>query len=114
MSQDVDVRVKHERKLKVFKQILMEVGEDPFEGLAMIDAVQRLGIDYHFQGEIEQILQRHYMIITNGSTTHHHQHNLKEIALRFRLLRQEGYNVPAGGIYLFSWPQIFVEVVSLT
>ncbi|TXG49651.1 hypothetical protein EZV62_025526 [Acer yangbiense] len=92
---DVDVRVKHERKLKVFKQILIEVGEDPFEGLAMIDAVQRLGIDYHFQGEIEQILQRHYMIITNGSTTHHHQHNLQEIALRFRLLRQEGYNVPA-------------------
>ncbi|KAK1557625.1 hypothetical protein Q3G72_028318 [Acer saccharum] len=92
---NVDVRVKHERKLKVFKQILIEVGEDPFEGLAMIDAIQRLGIDYHFQGEIEQILQRHYMIITNGSTTHHHQHNLQEIALRFRLLRQEGYNVPA-------------------
>ncbi|TXG47230.1 hypothetical protein EZV62_026524 [Acer yangbiense] len=96
---DVDVRVKHERKLKVFKQILIEVGEDPFEGLAMIDAVQRLGIDYHFQGEIEQILQRHYMIITNGSTTHHHQHNLQEIALRFRLLRQEGYNVPAGDVF---------------
>ncbi|KAI9198097.1 hypothetical protein LWI28_010100 [Acer negundo] len=92
---DVDVRDKHERKLKVFKQVLIEVGEDPFEGLAMIDAVQRLGIDYHFQGEIEQILQRNYMITTNGSTTHHHQHNLQEIALRFRLLRQEGYNVPA-------------------
>ncbi|KAK4858994.1 hypothetical protein QYF36_025004 [Acer negundo] len=92
---DVDVRDKHERKLKVFKQVLIEVGEDPFEGLAMIDAVQRLGIDYHFQGEIEQILQRNYMITTNGNTTHHHQHNLQEIALRFRLLRQEGYNVPA-------------------
>ncbi|KAL5774684.1 hypothetical protein ACOSP7_012241 [Xanthoceras sorbifolium] len=88
---DVDVYVKYAQKLKVFKQILIGVGEDPFEGLAMIDAVQRLGIDYHFQAEIEEILQRHYMIITNG----YHSHDLQEVALRFRLLRQQGYNVPA-------------------
>ncbi|KAL5777214.1 hypothetical protein ACOSP7_010140 [Xanthoceras sorbifolium] len=57
----------------------------------MIDAVQRLCIDCHFEAEIEEILQRHYMIITNG----HHYHDLQEVALRFRLLRQQGYNAPA-------------------
>ncbi|KAK4857536.1 hypothetical protein QYF36_002216 [Acer negundo] len=36
----------HARKLKVFKHILGQVGEDPSEGLAMIDAVQRTGEDH--------------------------------------------------------------------
>ncbi|CBI41006.3 unnamed protein product, partial [Vitis vinifera] len=58
----------------------------------MIDAIQRLGIDYHFKEEIEAVLQRQYMKAgTHGESIQ----DLYEVALRFRLLRQEGYHVPA-------------------
>ncbi|XP_044460821.1 (3S,6E)-nerolidol synthase 1-like isoform X1 [Mangifera indica] len=87
-----DIHVEHVRKLKAFKHMIGKIGEDSFEGLVIIDAVQRLGIDYHFQNEIQQILRRQYVISTSDSFQHHHC--LQEISLRFRLLRQEGFNVP--------------------
>ncbi|KAL5839747.1 hypothetical protein ACOSQ4_012355 [Xanthoceras sorbifolium] len=93
---ECDIHDEHAQNVKVFKRILSEVGEDPSQGLAMIDAVQRVGIDYHFQDEIEQILPRQYMIAANTYGDYdHHDHDLQEVALRFRLLRQEGYDVPA-------------------
>ncbi|XP_031287270.1 (3S,6E)-nerolidol synthase 1-like [Pistacia vera] len=86
-----DIHVEHARKLKAFKHMLSRVRKDSFEGLAIIDAVQRLGIDYHFQEEIQQIIRRQYVISATYPFQHHY---LQEIPLRFRLLRQEGYNVP--------------------
>ena len=59
----------------------------------MIDAVQRLGIDYYFQEEIGTILHRQYV---ESSARDDSGHCLNEVALRFRLLRQQGYHVPAG------------------
>ncbi|KAH9649814.1 S-(+)-linalool synthase [Citrus sinensis] len=81
----------HAKKLEVIKHILIKLGDDDsFEGLAMIDVVQRLGIDYYFQHEIELILQRQYSIFfTDGDR----YNDLQEVALRFRLLRQQGYYV---------------------
>ncbi|KAH9748310.1 S-(+)-linalool synthase [Citrus sinensis] len=87
-----DIQVEHSRKLKDLKHIFSLVGGNSFEGLVMIDAVQRLGIEYLFKDEIEEILQRQYII---SSTCGGHLHDLQEVALRFRLLRQEGYYVPA-------------------
>ncbi|KAA8519937.1 hypothetical protein F0562_014153 [Nyssa sinensis] len=82
-----DFVIQHAQKLKEVKHVFSKVGEDPLEGLIMIDAVQRLGIDYHFQEEIESVLQNQFMGTENN--------NLYEVSLRFRLLRQEGYHVPA-------------------
>nr|QGX02119.1 sesquiterpene synthase 2 [Tripterygium wilfordii] len=81
----------HAHKVKDFKQIINVAGEDPSEGLAIIDAVQRLGVDHHFQDEIHTILQKHYTL-ANGTTTHG---DCMITSLRFRLLRQEGYYVSA-------------------
>ncbi|KAF9672217.1 hypothetical protein SADUNF_Sadunf11G0017700 [Salix dunnii] len=78
-------------KLKKIKHFLRKEGEDPIQGLAMIDAIQRLGVDYHFQEEIDSILARQSML----SRTFHSENNLYETALRFRLLRQQGYHVSA-------------------
>ena len=65
----------------------------------MIDAMQRLNIDYHFQEEIDTFLQRQYVISsTNGGV---YGHDLHQVALYFRLLRQQGHYVPAGWFFFF-------------
>ncbi|KAG6642637.1 hypothetical protein CIPAW_09G153600 [Carya illinoinensis] len=85
--------VQHAKKLEVCRNVLRNVVAeeeelDPFEGLSMIDAVQCLNIDYHFQEEIEAILRRQYVkYITHGEYGHHDELNV--VALRFRLLRQQ-------------------------
>lgn len=86
----------------MFKDTFRKVGEDCFEGLVLVDAVQRLGVDYHFRKEIEEILQRQYsmMVSTDKYDQRHDDQSLREVALRFRLLRQEGYNVDAGIFYV--------------
>lgn len=59
----------------------------------MIDAVQRLGIDYYFQEEIGAILQKQFMMFNHNRDCNYCLH---EVVLRFRLLRQEGYFASAG------------------
>ncbi|XVF25946.1 hypothetical protein REPUB_Repub13aG0257800 [Reevesia pubescens] len=90
-----EFRIEHANKLEAFKRIFKEVGEDSLQGMAMIDAIQRLGIDHHFQQEIEKVLQKQYMYMLS-CTNSFHDYDLHEVSLRFRLLRQEGYFVPAG------------------
>ena len=57
--------------------------------LKLIDAIQRLGVAYHFEKEIDEALEKYY---------HHGDHDgdLDSVALRFRLLRQHGYDVSCG------------------
>jgi hypothetical protein len=52
------------QKLKKFKNILSKNIEDPLEGLNMVNLILRLGIEYHYQEEIEAILQRQYAIFS--------------------------------------------------
>ncbi|KAK3431799.1 hypothetical protein EUGRSUZ_E03602 [Eucalyptus grandis] len=54
--------------------------------------IQRLGIKPLFQEQIKAILRWQY---THFTSLNHGKDNVYEIALRFRLLRQEGYDVPA-------------------
>ncbi|KAJ1376355.1 Terpenoid cyclases/protein prenyltransferase alpha-alpha toroid [Sesbania bispinosa] len=88
-----DLCIKHSEKLKMVKHELSNVGENSLKGLHMIDAMQRLNIDYHFQEEIETFLQRNYVNSTTNSCGS--GHDLHETALQFRLLRQQGHFVPA-------------------
>ncbi|CAI0389240.1 unnamed protein product [Linum tenue] len=57
--------------------------------LHLIDVVERLGIGYHFEAEIDEQLRQVY----NGMMNR--QDQLFTTALRFRLLRQHRYNVPS-------------------
>ncbi|VFQ84629.1 unnamed protein product [Cuscuta campestris] len=62
---------------------------DTVEKLKFIDLLERLGISYHFEKEIEDHL--HHI-----STIAHHQHHyndLETVALQFRLLRQHGFHI---------------------
>ncbi|XP_044494132.1 (-)-germacrene D synthase-like [Mangifera indica] len=80
-------KLKHEIK----KMLLAEVNK-PAQKLELIDAIQRLGVSYHFETEIDQVLDQIYQ---------HHQHinfrddndDLYFISLEFRLLRQQGYRI---------------------
>ncbi|RVW86364.1 (3S,6E)-nerolidol synthase 1, chloroplastic [Vitis vinifera] len=82
----------HAQKLKEVKHVFSKLGEDAMESMMMIDAIQRLGIDHHFEEEIEAVLQKQYM---KSSIHGDCDEDLYEVALRFRLLRQEGYTCPA-------------------
>ncbi|CAN0903622.1 Probable terpene synthase 3 [Linum grandiflorum] len=59
------------------------------EKLNLVDVVQRLGIGYHFEEEIQQLLQQVYDDNENVD------YNLETVSLRFRLLRQHGFDVPS-------------------
>ncbi|KAL3752983.1 hypothetical protein ACJRO7_000389 [Eucalyptus globulus] len=58
--------------------------------LEFIDVVQRLGLGYHFETEIKNALGSIY----NNTEDAQISDNLYATSLRFRLLRQHGYNVP--------------------
>ncbi|KAL9356746.1 hypothetical protein Peur_049999 [Populus x canadensis] len=61
----------------------------PSEKLKFMDIVLRLGIGYHFEGEINDIIEHAY----NTYHDNNFDDDLFTVALRFRLLRQYGYNV---------------------
>lgn len=67
----------------------------------MVDAMQRLNIDYHFQDEIDAFLQRQYVI--SSPNWGDYGNDFHQIALCFRLFRQHGYYVPAGRFHIFIY-----------
>ncbi|CAL5342397.1 unnamed protein product [Camellia sinensis] len=72
--------------------MLVAANDQPSEKLNFIDAIQRLGVSYHFESEIETALQHIY----ETDYDHHDDkanNDLYTIALLFRLLRQQGYPI---------------------
>ncbi|KAF2285862.1 hypothetical protein GH714_008471 [Hevea brasiliensis] len=68
------------------RRMLIEIGTDqPDQKLSLIDGVQRLGVGYHFKSEIEDALKKLY------HDSNYNQNDLYTVALRFRLLRQNGF-----------------------
>lgn len=67
--------------------------EKQVDELIMIDAIQRLGLEYYFQEDIHRVLEKHHLKVT---TMDEDGGNLHDVALRFRLLRHAGYNVSEG------------------
>ncbi|KAK0598882.1 hypothetical protein LWI29_000321 [Acer saccharum] len=79
------------------KRMLMvvDVNNKPLQKLDLIDAVQRLGISYHFETEIDEILEtihkdRHVSGLIDDNNVDDHLHS---ISLQFRLLRQHGHKI---------------------
>ncbi|KAK4539090.1 hypothetical protein RGQ29_031979 [Quercus rubra] len=74
------------------RRMLMAPIDNLLEKLELIDAIQHLGVSYHFEGEIDEVLQQihkyHYTCDVQESDD-----ALYTIALHFRLLRQQGYNI---------------------
>ncbi|WOG85266.1 hypothetical protein DCAR_0104454 [Daucus carota subsp. sativus] len=66
---------------------------EPLEQLELIDHLQRLGLAYHFEEEINRSLKTIHCQTNEGNQ----ENGLHETALKFRLLRQHGlYTSPEG------------------
>ncbi|MED6131503.1 hypothetical protein PIB30_010256 [Stylosanthes scabra] len=82
--------------LKEAKHVMNKlINEDPMESLCMVDFIQRLGIDHHFQDHIEAALEKQHFIVSRDPIHFVQTHQLYKLALSFRLLRQGGYSVNA-------------------
>ncbi|XP_039144335.1 (-)-germacrene D synthase-like [Dioscorea cayenensis subsp. rotundata] len=79
--------------VKDVKILLKDANGSMREEMQLIDALQRLGVAYHFEQEINEAL---CFINTTSSSGHHSysDNDLHFVALRFRLLRQHHYYVP--------------------
>ncbi|CAI9756541.1 unnamed protein product [Fraxinus pennsylvanica] len=87
--------MEYEQKLKDVRELLKsEELENQIESLMLVDAIQRLGVDYHFQEEIEAVLQRHYMEATTSFDGYSY-YCLHDLSLFFRLLREHGFFIHA-------------------
>ncbi|XP_042518571.1 (3S,6E)-nerolidol synthase 1-like [Macadamia integrifolia] len=89
---DDGLRIKHVEKCMETRFTFYQL-EDPLESMIMIDALQRLGIDYHFEHDIKTLLDKHSGSLSLASSPFRDQ-NLHDVALHFRLLRQAGYWIP--------------------
>lgn len=82
-------------KQEVRKMLQAAAHHQPQQQLKLINDIQRLGVAYHFEAEIEAALSKINDIYPEvcGSET---EDGLHMISLCFRLLRQHGFNVPSG------------------
>ncbi|KAH6786409.1 hypothetical protein C2S52_005961 [Perilla frutescens var. hirtella] len=69
--------------------LLQQTQNDSTFKLELIDSIQRLGVGYHFEKEIHNSLR--YIYEYYGTKNND---DLRVVALRFRLLRQQGFHVP--------------------
>nr|QPL17964.1 terpene synthase [Lathyrus odoratus] len=82
---------KYANKLRVLREevrMMFKKMENEVDQLEFIDVLQRLGVDYHFTNEIRNMLDNIYSTETSNL-----KNNLYATALKFRLLRQHGYDI---------------------
>ncbi|KAG2677979.1 hypothetical protein I3760_12G121600 [Carya illinoinensis] len=77
-------------------RMLMAPVYKPSQKLELIDAIQRLSVSYHFKSEIDSVLQEIYKYYYySEDELEISSHGLYTVALYFRLLRQQSYNIPS-------------------
>ena len=91
---------KYAGKIEELKQevrvMLKKTEDEPLALLEHIDALQRLGISYHFENEIKSALKRIYESTNKLCDDKWKRDNLYATSLEFRLLRQHGFWLPQG------------------
>nr|QEV81847.1 terpene synthase 8 [Prunella vulgaris] len=81
----------HEWLKEEIRNLFLQIRDDSPLKLDLIDSIQRLGVGYHFEKEIRETLK---YIHENNPIYENEDDELRVVALRFRLLRQQGYLVP--------------------
>ncbi|XVE80509.1 hypothetical protein DITRI_Ditri14bG0145700 [Diplodiscus trichospermus] len=88
MDLDAATQLQHEELKQEVRRMLASTMDKPSQKLHFIDAVQRLGVAYHFDKEIEEGLQNIYHDCNDTESD-----DVYTTAVRFRLLREHGFNV---------------------
>jgi len=93
---DDNVKQQAEKLKEEVKSIFQSsMNQNIVQKLNFIDSVQRLGVSYHFQQEINQELEQIYNTYTKN-TSINEDGDYHFFALLFRLLRQQGYGISSG------------------
>ncbi|KAL8214033.1 hypothetical protein R6Q57_003482 [Mikania cordata] len=96
-----DIVARHAKLVEdVRKMITKDINDVKFDDLLKVDAVIRLGLDCHYENEINLILQRCYYRFIKKDLVEHT--NLYEVSLCFRILRQKGFHVSPDVFELFK------------
>jgi (-)-germacrene D synthase len=87
------VKIQKEEVRKIF----LCSKNDIEQKLNFIDSLQRLGISYHFEREIDEALEQiFHNTFTNNKEITSKEGSLHFLALAFRLLRQNGHHISSG------------------
>ncbi|XP_054811086.1 probable terpene synthase 2 [Prosopis cineraria] len=101
-SVEVDDKVEHKVNKEKIKMFISSNHQSRLQMLNFIDLVQRLGVSYHFEHEIEDALAKLHSIYTRNNSLITHRDgddNLHSLALLFRLLRQHGYPISSSDVF---------------
>ncbi|KAG5523240.1 hypothetical protein RHGRI_035158 [Rhododendron griersonianum] len=94
---DTQLLEKYSKEVEVLKEevkdMLIAVGE-PAEKMVLIDKLERLGVSYLFDKEIEELLEHMFSNFEEYSRVF--EDNLFMVSLHFRLFRQHGYSLSSG------------------
>ncbi|CAH1423895.1 unnamed protein product [Lactuca virosa] len=105
----IEQPIKYSQQVEEVRNLLKHVEGEPLKPVDMVDVLHKLCINHHFEEEIDSILKTHYTKISNGHVSNHDQ-SLYEVSCNFRILRQEGYYVPADVFARFKQKNgIFLE-----
>ncbi|KAB2006095.1 hypothetical protein ES319_D11G318100v1 [Gossypium barbadense] len=92
MDMDARTQQEYEELKQKVRRMLVTNMDKPSQKLHIIDAVKRLGVAYHFEKEIEDALEVIYDHYCNHIQIDDDE-DLYTTAVRFRLLREHGFNV---------------------
>ncbi|KAG5522232.1 hypothetical protein RHGRI_034422 [Rhododendron griersonianum] len=94
---------KYSKEVEVLKEevkdmlVLDDIGA---ETMVLIDALERLGVSYLFQKEIEELLENMFPKFEEYSHVFHD--NLFMVSLHFRVFRQHGYDLSSDAFERFT------------
>ncbi|KAK9266319.1 hypothetical protein L1049_001659 [Liquidambar formosana] len=91
LSIDATMTKQIEELKAAVRRKLVAAADKPSKKLNVIDTIQQLGLAYHFKIEIEEALE--HIFHTYHAENNDEGDDLYHVALRFRLLRQQGYPV---------------------
>ncbi|KAL2327929.1 hypothetical protein Fmac_021356 [Flemingia macrophylla] len=89
---DHNIRSRIETLKKKVSEMIISKTENLLAKVDLIDSIFRLGVNYHFEDEIDEVLQQiHKNFVVNREIFI--EANLAPLAVLFRLLREHGFHV---------------------
>lgn len=86
-------------KEEVKTMLMIENSADFAKKMSLIDAVERLGVSYYFENEIEEQLSHIFKEL--AAKNFDMEYDLYNTASQFRIFRQHGYKIPCGKRNIF-------------